>query len=316
MRYGVCLEIGMAVMVLTSVSSMAGPVKAPTVSQLKQNPELLARLYEPARSGIEEEYYFRGYLKPGESQPAVVPFEYGQEDLYVVRSGSEILYIKKKASRDDRPGRKAIRMDVGAPVLCLPNWDNGNGAEANPWFVVLLKPLRLLGQVSDVGDSADGVGALFVVAGGFEACCGLCHADSPSVDALFRVENGALVMDREKTQKRAEAGIAAADAEFRESRPRVAAALKQGNEIEREILPLVLAKFLNYRMVGRTDDGWKELRKDLRAFGGERFPVGCYAPGKSLTMPVKEIEREVAKSVKRMGALDEALKNYVSEPLR
>ena len=177
----------------------AGAVKAPTIAELQANPELLKQQYDIEDSLTVEEYYFRGYLKPGEKQPDFPPQAFYNEDLYVVRNGKDVLYVKKQAFRNPRITFEPL--DAGAPVVCLPDPSGGNGWRANPSFVVLRDPLKLLGQVSGVDDlDGDGERELVVVDDVWEGGLSyLSHAGAPGAAVVLCVENEKLVLDRAKT---------------------------------------------------------------------------------------------------------------------
>ncbi|MDX9971519.1 MAG: hypothetical protein RBU21_00875 [FCB group bacterium] len=294
----------------------AAAVEAPTVKQLQEKPELLKELYEPAHSISVEEHYFRGYLAPGEAQPEIVPEAFRAEDLYVVRSGDQTVYLKKHAFR--RASLSFIPMDAGEAVICLPNPDGGNGWRVNPWFVVQQEPLKLLGQVSGVFDiDGDGEQELVVVDDIWEGGLSqLSHADAPSAAVIYRVENGALVLDGGQTRDWAARKITRLNEEIQELRPDAEAAVKRGESAPPELFSAILAKFLYYRAQNRLEPGWEELRKDLRTFDSETFPIGGFTqPNPVPKTSIKEIEQRVAESLKARGSLEADLKAYTSAPL-
>jgi hypothetical protein len=302
---------------LTLAAGAAVATEAPTIEQLQAKPELLRQLYQPAHSLTVEEYYFRGYLAPGEPQPEIVPEKFGAEDLYVVRTADKVLYIKKDAFR--HPDLRFQPMNPGAPVVCLPNGSGGNGWRANPWFVVLQDPLKLLGQVSGVGDvNGDESQDLVVVDDIWEICwLQLSHAGAPGAAVLYHVENGALAVDQQKTEGWAWQVISRLNAKILEMRPNAAAAMASGKSADADLFSSILGKFLYYRTVNHIDTGWVELKEDLRMFDPQQFPVGRDVPGKGHvpTTSIEEIEQQVTKSLETRGPLDQDLKAYTSAPL-
>jgi hypothetical protein len=210
-------------------------------------------------------------------------------------------------------------MNAGAPVLCLPNPSGGNAWRANPWFVVFQDPLKLLGQVSGVGDvDGDNFQELVVVDDIWEIYWPqLGHGGAPGATVLYHVENGALAVDQQKTDGWAWQVISRLNAKILEMRPNAAAAIASGKSADANLFSSILEKFLYYRTVNRINTGWEELRKDLRMFDPQQFPVGRYVPGKGHvpTTPIDEIEQQVAKSLETRGPLDQDLKAYTSAPL-
>ena len=306
---------------LTLAAGAAVVTEAPTIEQLQANPELLRQLHQPAHSLTVEEYYFRGYLAPGEPQPEIVPSKFGFEDLYVVRDVDEVVYIKKDAGLRhlDLTFLFLPRHAAGAPVLCLPNPSGGNAWRANPWFVVLRDPLRLLGQVSWVGDvNGDEIQDLVVVDDIWECCWPqLSHAGAPGARVFYHVENGTLAVDQQKTDGWAWHEIGMLNEKILQMRPDAAAAMAGGESGDEDLFSSILKKFLYYRVLNLIDSGWVELKKDLRMFDRRQFPVGRHVPGKGLvpTTPIEEIEQQATKSLETQGPLDQNLKAYTSAPL-
>jgi hypothetical protein len=320
MQRGIVLSIVLFV-TLTLAAGAAVVTEAPTIEQLQANPELLRQLYQPAHSLTVEEYYFRGYLAPGEPQPEIVPSKFGTEDLYVVRNVDKVVYIKKDA------GLRHLDLTflflptnaAGAPVLCLPNPSGGNGWRANPWFVVLRDPLKLLGQVSWVGDmNGDEIQDLVVVDDIWESGWPqLSHAGAPRAAVFYHVENGALAVDQQKTNGWAWHEISMLNEKILQMRPNAAAAMARGDDAgDNPFFSSILEKFLYYRVLNRVDSGWVELKKDLRMFDPEQFPAGRHVPGKGFvpTTSIEEIEQQVTKSLETQGHLDQDLKAYTSAP--
>ena len=289
----------------------------PSIKQLEAKPELLRELYQPAHSLTVEEYYFRGYLAPGEPQPEIVPERYNTEDLYVVRKGSQALYVKKDAFR--HPELTFQPVNAGAAVLCLPNPSGGNAWRANPWFVVLQDPLELLGQVSGVGDVDDDGSIDLVVADDIweDGWSQLSHAGAPGATVFCGVKDGALVLDRQKTDGWAWRELSRLNAKIREMRPKAAAAMARGESADADLFGAILSKFLYYRALNLIDSGWEELKKDLRMFDPLQFPAGRHVPGTGAvpTTPIADIEQQAAKSLETRGPLDQDLKAYISAPL-
>ena len=303
---------------LTLAAGAAVVREAPTIEQLQAKPELLHQLYQPAHSLAVEEHYFFGYLAPGEPQPEILPEKFQTEDLYVVRNAAEVVYIKKDANFRHRD-LTFLRINAGAPVLCLPNPSGGNAWQANPWFVVLLDPLKLLGQVSWVADkNGDGLQDLVVVDDIWEICWPqLFHAGAPAPAVFYHIENGALAVDQKKTDGWAWHEIGMLNAKILQMRPNAAAAMARGESADTDLFSSILTKFLYYRVLNLIDSGWDELRKDLRIFDPEQFPVGRHVPGIGFvpTTGIEEIEQQVTKSLEARGALDQNLKAYTSAPL-
>jgi len=302
---------------LTLPADAAVTTEAPTIEQLQAKPELLRRLYQPVHSLTVEEYYFRGYLAPGEPQSEIVPYIFRAEDLYVVRTADKVLYIKKDAFR--HPDLTFQPMNAGAPVVCLSNAGGGNAWRANPGFVVLQDPLKLLGQVSEVVDvDGDNFQDLVVVDDIWENCWPqLGHGGAPGAAVLYHVENGALAVDQQKTDNWAWHEMGMLNAKIQEMHPNAAAAMASGKSADAALFSSILSKFLYYRIVNHIDSGWFELKKDLRMFNPQQFPAGRYVPGKGLvpTTPIEEIEQQVTKSLETRGPLDQDLKAYTSAPL-
>jgi len=294
---------------LTLAAGAAVVSEAPTIEQLQANPELLGQLYQPAHSLTVEEHYFRGYLAPGEPQPEIVPSKFGFEDLYVVRNVDEVVYIKKDSGLRhlDLTFLLSPMHAPGAPVLCLPNLSGGNAWRANPWFVVLRDPLKLLGQVSWVGDvDGDEIPDLVVADDIWEICWPqFGHVGAPHAMVFYHVVDGVLAVDQQKTNGWARREIGMLNEKIMQMR---------SNAADADLSP-ILTKFLYYRILNRVDSGWVELKKDLRMFDPEQFPAGRHVPGSVPTTSIEEIEQQVTKSLETRGPLYQDLEAYTSAPL-
>jgi hypothetical protein len=291
---------------------------APTIEQLQAKPELLRQLYQPAHSLTVEEYYFRGHLAPDEPQPEIMPEKFMAEDLYIVRKDNQVVYIKKDANFRHLD-LTFLPMNAGAPVLCLPNPSGGNAWRANPWFVVLQDPLKLLGQVSRVDDvNGDGSQDLVVTDSIWESCWPqLSHVGAPSATIFYHVRNGGLAVVQQKTSAWAWHKLSTLNEQILEMRPEAAAAMARGESANEGLFSSILAKFLCYRVLNLVDSGWVELKKDLRMFDPQQFPIGRHIPGEGFvpTTSIMAIEEQVTKTLERRGPLDQDLKVYTSTPL-
>jgi len=299
------------------LSAAACAVEAPTVQQLQENPQLLQQLYEPAKSPIVQEYYFRGYLAPGTPQPDSVPPEYYNQDLYVVRDGSQVLYIKKMAFR--HPDLSVENVTAGESVLCLANPSGGNGWNANPWFVVARNPLALLGQVSGPGDpDQDEQNDLVVIEDVWESGWPqLDHVEAPAAIVFMRVDQHRLIPDDERNSRWAQTKVRTINETIKQVQPGAAAAFAAGKPAPPTLFSGILLKLLYYRIWGQNELGWEEFKKDLRLFDEKLFPVARFVPGKGEvpTTPIEDIEKYAAETFEQRGDFKTWLTNYVSTPL-
>jgi hypothetical protein len=186
--------------------------------------------------------------------------------------------------------------------------------------VVLRDPLKLLGQVSWVGDmSGDEIEDLVVVDDIWESGWRqLSHVGAPRAVVFYHVENGVLAVDQQKTNRWARRQIGVLNEKIMQMRSNAADAMARGDDAgDNPLFSSILEKFLYYRVLNRVDSGWVELKKDLRIVDPKQFPAGRHVPGKGFvpTTSIEEIEQQVTKSLETRGTLYQDLKAYTSAPL-
>lgn len=288
----------------------ASPGVPPTRDELCNQPDLLERLYLPAYSLTVQEFIFSPEKgaevvdTPTESSSSRV------EQLYVIRKDSQVLYLPKEAHDRGELTSKSLRKN-GVNILCLANYSGGNGWTANPWFVLRLDPLELLGQVSHIRETHEYAGEdLVVVDPVWEpGLLGLDHASSPFAEVILKVGQSGLELDKTETQNLGYVHLRALSAEIEQIRLE-----------NKEPIPLgkMLSKFLYYRGMGQVEQGWRVLHEDLLSFEPARYPEARSSSGKKANglLTIAEVEQAVKESLAAHKNFERELRDYVEEPLQ
>jgi hypothetical protein len=197
---------------------------------------------------------------------------------------------------------------ITPPILCICNPNGGNCWNCSPWYVLSLEGksfLENLGKVSAVWEYKTGDVQLFKYEDIWEGGLGwFSHVSAPGAIIYYQVEHGKLVPDVSKNTQHWRNEIKQFDVRIEA----MSEEISKDTEVEvlepREspLLRLILFKFLRYRLLGDSEKGWKELRKDLRQCDDQYFFFHLLPPKGDMKVrmgrwPIEAIEKTVKESL-------------------
>ncbi|MBN1973235.1 MAG: hypothetical protein JW787_06325 [Sedimentisphaerales bacterium] len=204
-------------------------------------------------------------------------------------------------------------------TLCITNPSGGNAWNAKPWYVIRLESnssFKNIGQVSGIRDvDKDGIDDLVKYEDIWENGLGwFSHADSPGAEIYYKIENNELVPDTAKNIRIWNDEINVFNQQINTLSQRITknatadiVQLKQRLFYD-SLLHSILGKFLRYRLLGESEQGWEQLRKDLSYLDDEYFFFTVTSNqnnnSKIITgkFPIKEIEDTIKKSLENTDA--------------
>lgn len=254
--------------------------------------------------------------------PVLVYYDQVPSSIVVVKSGDRQIMLKIDQYRPLEEIRHRVPKTT-PPVLCIFNANGGNCWNCRPWYVLSLEErsfLENLGEVSVVRDyNKDGIDDMVWFEDIWENGLGwFCHADAPGAIIYYHIEKSKLVPDAARNAQHWKNEIRQFNAQIN------ALSRKTSKYSDAEIVELrhhrffwphlqvILMKFLRYRLLGESEKGWEELRKDLRhhddqyfffTFSGAGSGNGKVKTGK---FPIQNIENTVRESLEHFRRLKEA----------
>lgn len=205
------------------------------------------------------------------------------EAIYVIESRGKRTFAEGHFAL---PDETTCRIRSEEPkVLLIGDRTGGNCRNCDLSIAVSLEErdfLRVLGQAG-----LDDKGNLYMVENvlEFEMFGWFCHATTPDAVIYLTVEDGKLTPDAAKNKKLCSEQIRRLNEEMCKI-PRSA-----DDTDDLPFLGTALAKFLNYRIMGKTQKGLTELEQDLRKHAdGDGF-IGTFSVGESKKdkSPVSEV---------------------------
>ncbi|HOE11720.1 MAG TPA: hypothetical protein PLQ35_07035 [bacterium] len=145
--------------------------------------------------------------------------------------------------------------------------------------------LEILGDVSYIQDiDGDGSDDLLTTEDIWEEGLGIFgHAGAPRTWIFWKADGNTLIQDSESHRTYYENEIKRIAGEI-ENSPTMAKV---------EYLSLILSKFLNYRVMGCTEEEWQEFNRDIQRFDNESFP----SLAGDREIPIAEIEKKMRESL-------------------
>jgi len=260
-----------------------------TEDEVVNSPRILDRLYTvqsketvgPQDNPVEVAWY---KLNPGEQTEnydlpeAVVIAKDGRGKRIGIPLMSALIAIKCPYSV----------LKTQTPILSV-RYDPGGAAwNSHRHRIVSLSKehsLEILGDVSFVQDGdGDGSDDLLTAEDIWEEGLGIFgHAGSPMTWIFWKVDGSTLVQDPESHRTYYENEI-----------KRIAGEIEKSPTMSKvEYLSLILSKFLNYRVMGRTEEGWQEFNRDIRRYDSEF--ISSLAGDQQI--PIAEIEKKMRESL-------------------
>ena len=197
---------------------------------------------------------------------------------------------------------------ITPPILCICNPNGGNCWNCSPWYVLSLEEksfLENLGEVSAIWEYKTGDVQLIKHEDIWEGGLGwFSHAGAPGAIIYYQVEHGKLVPDVAKNAQHWRNEIKQFDIRIKA----MSEEISKDTEVEileprdSPLLCLILTKFLRYRLLGESEKGWKELRKDLRQCDDQYFFFYLLPPKGNMTArmgrwPIEIIEKTAKESL-------------------
>ena len=109
------------------------------------------------------------------------------------------------------------------------------------------------------------------------------HAGAPRTWIFWKTDGNTLVQDAESHR-----------AYYENEIKRIAGEIEKSPAMAKvEYFSLILSKFLNYRVMGRTEEGWQEFNRDIQRFDNESFP----SLARDRQIPIAEIEKKIRESL-------------------